>query len=119
MEVAWVAHHHHAAVVRHVEPPVRVDGPRVRGGVALYEMRAGGGCRRPEPERPVHVHPGARRLRLWNDLVRGIERARVDVARLQADERVVIQRWRSEEHTSELQSQSNLVCRLLLEKKNY
>src|SRR2546430_9890986 len=26
---------------------------------------------------------------------------------------------RSEEHTSELQSQSNLVCRLLLEKKNY
>src|SRR5688572_32564444 len=30
----------------------------------------------------------------------------------------VHQRIRSEEHTSELQSQSNLVCRLLLEKKN-
>src|SRR2546427_3017394 len=29
----------------------------------------------------------------------------------------VVQRARSEEHTSELQSQSNLVCRLLLEKK--
>src|SRR2546430_6117807 len=28
------------------------------------------------------------------------------------------QNLRSEEHTSELQSQSNLVCRLLLEKKN-
>src|SRR2546430_9158450 len=28
-----------------------------------------------------------------------------------------LQRSRSEEHTSELQSQSNLVCRLLLEKK--
>src|SRR2546427_2910547 len=28
-----------------------------------------------------------------------------------------IERTRSEEHTSELQSQSNLVCRLLLEKK--
>src|SRR2546427_9491458 len=28
-------------------------------------------------------------------------------------------RPRSEEHTSELQSQSNLVCRLLLEKKNH
>src|SRR5260221_5658195 len=27
------------------------------------------------------------------------------------------QRWRSEEHTSELQSHSDLVCRLLLEKK--
>src|SRR2546427_8716465 len=33
-----------------------------------------------------------------------------------ADNTVVI--VRSEEHTSELQSQSNLVCRLLLEKKN-
>src|SRR5256885_9792274 len=29
-----------------------------------------------------------------------------------------IERWRSEEHTSELQSPCNLVCRLLLEKKN-
>src|SRR5256886_10439446 len=32
--------------------------------------------------------------------------------------RAVAERVRSEEHTSELQSQSNLVCRLLLEKKN-
>src|SRR2546430_10640600 len=30
----------------------------------------------------------------------------------------LFRRVRSEEHTSELQSQSNLVCRLLLEKKN-
>src|SRR2546427_4002541 len=29
-----------------------------------------------------------------------------------------VAKTRSEEHTSELQSQSNLVCRLLLEKKN-
>src|SRR2546427_6350238 len=29
-----------------------------------------------------------------------------------------VEQARSEEHTSELQSQSNLVCRLLLEKKN-
>src|SRR2546430_11568273 len=33
------------------------------------------------------------------------------------DEPVVTDNLRSEEHTSELQSQSNLVCRLLLEKK--
>src|SRR2546427_3555526 len=33
------------------------------------------------------------------------------------DETLVIYEKRSEEHTSELQSQSNLVCRLLLEKK--
>src|SRR2546430_7692160 len=31
---------------------------------------------------------------------------------------LVVLHPRSEEHTSELQSQSNLVCRLLLEKKN-
>src|SRR2546427_2005423 len=31
--------------------------------------------------------------------------------------RMELAEWRSEEHTSELQSQSNLVCRLLLEKK--
>src|SRR2546422_2519451 len=30
---------------------------------------------------------------------------------------MVISRWRSEEHTSELQSRLHLVCRLLLEKK--
>src|SRR2546430_6126875 len=32
---------------------------------------------------------------------------------------VALLRGRSEEHTSELQSQSNLVCRLLLEKKKH
>src|SRR2546427_9284745 len=35
----------------------------------------------------------------------------------EGDRVVVRRRLRSEEHTSELQSQSNLVCRLLLEKK--
>src|SRR2546430_7035699 len=38
-------------------------------------------------------------------------------ARLDGQEDVGRARDRSEEHTSELQSQSNLVCRLLLEKK--
>src|SRR2546430_13427674 len=42
---------------------------------------------------------------------------RVVKAGLARDFRIVQQRSRSEEHTSELQSQSNLVCRLLLEKK--
>src|SRR2546430_8096460 len=31
--------------------------------------------------------------------------------------KIPVDEYRSEEHTSELQSQSNLVCRLLLEKK--
>src|SRR5688572_31021796 len=34
-------------------------------------------------------------------------------------ERRLLLHMRSEEHTSELQSQSNLVCRLLLEKKKH
>src|SRR2546430_9412418 len=37
---------------------------------------------------------------------------------INADECGQYTHQRSEEHTSELQSQSNLVCRLLLEKKN-
>src|SRR2546430_3542668 len=41
-----------------------------------------------------------------------------DRARRQDPESAPHARARSEEHTSELQSQSNLVCRLLLEKKN-
>src|SRR5688572_31749232 len=39
-------------------------------------------------------------------------------ARAQMPAAVAEKLLRSEEHTSELQSQSNLVCRLLLEKKN-
>src|SRR2546427_7243481 len=47
--------------------------------------------------------------------------ARVDFLRVRQANTQEVSRWhafaRSEEHTSELQSQSNLVCRLLLEKK--
>src|SRR2546430_12101817 len=42
---------------------------------------------------------------------------RAQLAFLRERDRVALAE-RSEEHTSELQSQSNLVCRLLLEKKN-
>src|SRR2546430_481622 len=42
----------------------------------------------------------------------------VDANVCAADPVVMAVGARSEEHTSELQSQSNLVCRLLLEKKN-
>src|SRR5438270_9307961 len=44
---------------------------------------------------------------LWQSILRAASRAFWTAGRS-----------RSEEHTSELQSQSNLVCRLLLEKKN-
>src|SRR5256885_3532512 len=38
---------------------------------------------------------------------------------LNADNTALPVMWRSEEHTSELQSPCNLVCRLLLEKKKH
>src|SRR5688572_31364444 len=41
----------------------------------------------------------------------------LDLGALKKDIEAVMTNSRSEEHTSELQSQSNLVCRLLLEKK--
>src|SRR2546430_4569322 len=50
--------------------------------------------------------------------VRGATLARRGILRIDADGERAGERLRSEEHTSELQSQSNLVCRLLLEKKN-
>src|SRR5260221_13264958 len=40
-----------------------------------------------------------------------------DMTGLSIDRPVISSRMRSEEHTSELQSHSDLVCRLLLEKK--
>src|SRR2546430_6039095 len=55
-----------------------------------------------------------RRLRM--DTRRSISFA-ITIASLDPVSLVSQQRARSEEHTSELQSQSNLVCRLLLEKK--
>src|SRR2546430_3612528 len=63
--------------------------------------RSHNGSRRPAPAR-TGARPGSRQLserpaRLLDEVLEGCSR--------------------SEEHTSELQSQSNLVCRLLLEKK--
>src|SRR2546427_4226135 len=52
-----------------------------------------------------------------SDAIRQIEPAGRGSDRLLHAGRRCLWRWRSEEHTSELQSQSNLVCRLLLEKK--
>src|SRR5690606_42020079 len=54
---------------------------------------------------------GARFLQLLPQRLRGV---------LQGRQHAEHRRWlRSEEHTSELQSRENLVCRLLLEKKHY
>src|SRR5688572_31641024 len=65
-------------------------------------------CRRPRP-----TSTQVRRRR--RPVVPSRLRPKVDRRR---PRRTSLRRRRSEEHTSELQSQSNLVCRLLLEKKN-
>src|SRR2546427_1563565 len=60
---------------------------------------------------------------LFRSLFKAPRGNRLDRCRLSQVKRVIAacgksaSRRRSEEHTSELQSQSNLVCRLLLEKK--
>src|SRR2546430_10660807 len=61
---------------------------------------------------------------LWRRHRRGLLALGVYVIALAAVKIVMLSRGmpvpkRSEEHTSELQSQSNLVCRLLLEKKKH
>src|SRR5688572_31152799 len=60
----------------------------------------------------VRARRRRRSRRFWHRRAAGIP---ADPARLRP--RRAAGRHRSEEHTSELQSQSNLVCRLLLEKK--
>src|SRR2546427_5737620 len=76
------------------------------------------GWRRPAPpaERPTTQAPPSHAVRCWkmrNRPYRG-SLARMTRKMIPRTTRTVA---RSEEHTSELQSQSNLVCRLLLEKK--
>src|SRR5260370_22631839 len=58
--------------------------------------------------RPAHQGGGGRREAVPPDRLRVVSRPRLAPVRPQP---------RSEEHTSELQSHLNLVCRLLLEKK--
>src|SRR2546430_8531305 len=64
------------------------------------------------------VTPEGRPKNLGEVVLNGSTNSKLDVTtELQAFGLIVTAEPRSEEHTSELQSQSNLVCRLLLEKK--
>src|SRR2546427_9203011 len=79
--------------------------------------------------RSPHATMWLNRFKGYTLLLGTLEPLQIDVARLEAHfrtpaiqrdldlQRLERRRSRSEEHTSELQSQSNLVCRLLLEKK--
>src|SRR2546427_2823549 len=87
---------------------VKLEVPLV-AGVALVpapDLHGRAGVAHQRRDRGAHTATG--------DAVRPIGRARSPHSSPRPGPRVVP---RSEEHTSELQSQSNLVCRLLLEKK--
>src|SRR2546430_13626637 len=64
----------------------------------------------------IAVEHRQRRRAVEEGLV-GLVRARIPRAQAEAGKVQHAEHLRSEEHTSELQSQSNLVCRLLLEQK--
>src|SRR2546430_11067329 len=69
-------------------------------------------------QRLEEVAPGGEGLLLTRGRVVGDAGERSQVALEPMRIRCIDTDPRSEEHTSELQSQSNLVCRLLLEQKN-
>src|SRR2546427_8835344 len=75
----------------------------------LFRSAIAGGAGFAQAQAAFH-HPGAKALGLLGFGLGGS--GLCDLVRIH--ETVLV---RSEEHTSELQSQSNLVCRLLLEKK--
>src|SRR5712691_12954341 len=98
--------HQPAAISRPTAAPVTCQGHFPRGACA---------CER-KSQKPPATHSAAM-------TIHG-ERPRAEASVGGASATVMTGAWsaprsaeRSEEHTSELQSQSNLVCRLLLEKK--
>src|SRR2546427_316527 len=86
---------------------------RLLRGPALH-MLLGDAAQRRDPGRAV-VEAGNELELLATGMQEGLARFLADF--LQRFQAVAGEAGRSEEHTSELQSQSNLVCRLLLEKK--
>src|SRR5690606_42049065 len=78
---------------------------RSAGAPALLRARRWPGAQRAPRWAPVRRWPGAQRA------------ARQAPVRCWPAAGSTLQEGRSEEHTSELQSRENLVCRLLLEKK--
>src|SRR5690606_33289010 len=109
----------------------------LRPNIRLRHVHAGG-TRRPEAPVIPEGHPRMARSALLNVMVqaafkagKGLSRDFGEVQNLQvslkgpgdyvsqADRKAerLLREERSEEHTSELQSRENLVCRLLLEKK--
>src|SRR5262249_60893948 len=97
---------------RHLPPfPTRRSSDLVRAPIDSRRLQRE--CLAADLDQPlVDDDSGAGRVGALVTL--GVDR---DLCELQLEPVDVLQRPRSEEHTSELQSLTNLVCRLLLEKK--
>src|SRR5438046_6302260 len=84
------------------------------GLVELHDVFVIGATNRADLVDPALLRPG--RFDEIIEIPRPDRNAAEEILRIYLNEALPIQR--SEEHTSELQSLTNLVCRLLLEKKN-
>src|SRR5436309_9188904 len=96
---------------------IRASLERVRERIARAAGRAG---RRAEDVLLIGVSKAVEPVRILEAVAAGVPALgenRVQEARAKIAELGRAVPWRSEEHTSELQSRENLVCRLLLEKK--
>src|SRR6266511_1305850 len=95
------------------------SGPAPSGDYASFWLSRPLSGRRPRVrdggQQAVELCPAAG-LRAVGDVQLAIDVRQVELDRLLGDPQHLRQ-LRSEEHTSELQSRENLVCRLLLEKK--
>src|SRR5438309_6783624 len=83
-------------------------GPRPAGGDGAEQLGVAQGYGPPSHRLGATRRAGSRD---------GVRRLRAILARLERPAQEGVREVRSEEHTSELQSQFHLVCRLLLEKK--
>src|SRR5688572_31088941 len=90
-------------------PTTEIYTLSLHDALPIYRAQPPCALRRPGDRRRAARHDGAARQ------PRGADAGGAADVHLTGDDRPAPQR--SEEHTSELQSQSNLVCRLLLEKK--
>src|SRR5438034_4402472 len=90
-----------------VDPPIRLADVPPHQADALLDLDG--------DVRGVPIAEKKRLLEAYNGVMLGVSDRIVDTLAVYRDE--VSEYWRSEEHTSELQSHSDLVCRLLLEKK--
>src|SRR5207253_4243654 len=99
----------------------------VAGGVTLlqYRNKTGNARQMLDQARELKLRIGVRARLIMNDradlcLAAGFDGVHVgqdDISPEGARKVIGPKLWRSEEHTSELQSRGHLVCRLLLEKK--